>query len=69
MTCKPRLIAYIRVSDVGAREGEAFHSVRQQREAIEAIVRLTSGATIAEEIVDLNVSGGSLAEWFEETIK
>ncbi len=28
--------------------------------AIEAIVRLTAGATIAEEIVDLNVSGGSM---------
>jgi DNA invertase Pin-like site-specific DNA recombinase len=60
MTSNPRLIAYIRVSDVGDREGEAFQSVRQQREAIEAIVRLTPGASIAEEIVDLNVSGGSM---------
>jgi hypothetical protein len=34
--------------------------VRQQRDAIEAIVRLTAGASIAEEIVDLNVSGGSM---------
>ncbi len=39
---------------------EAFQSVRQQRDAIEAIVRLTAGASIAEEIVDLNVSGGSM---------
>jgi DNA invertase Pin-like site-specific DNA recombinase len=60
MASNPRLIAYIRVSDVGDREGEAFQSVRQQREAIEAIVRLTPGASIAEEIVDLNVSGGSM---------
>jgi DNA invertase Pin-like site-specific DNA recombinase len=60
MTTNPRLIAYIRVSDVGDREGEAFQSVRQQREAIEAIVRLTAGASIAEEVVDLNVSGGSM---------
>jgi site-specific DNA recombinase len=54
------LVAYIRVSKVGGREGDSFQSPDQQRKAINSIVSLTPGARIVDEIEDLNESGGSM---------
>jgi DNA invertase Pin-like site-specific DNA recombinase len=54
------LVAYIRVSKVGGREGDSFQSPAEQRRAIEAIVRLTPGARIVAEFEDLNESGGTM---------
>ena len=54
------LIAYIRVSKVGGREGDSFQSPKQQRQAIDAIVSLTPGARIVDEIEDLDESGGTM---------
>jgi site-specific DNA recombinase len=55
-----RLIAYIRVSKVGGREGHSFQSPAQQRAAIHAIVSLTAGAAIVDTIEDLDESGGTM---------
>lgn len=55
----PRLIAYIRVSKVGERAGDAFQAPGQQRDAIGHAAAL-AGGTIIEEIVDLNESGGTM---------
>jgi DNA invertase Pin-like site-specific DNA recombinase len=54
------LVAYIRVSKVGGREGDSFQSPGQQRKAIEAIVALTPGAHVVAEFEDLDESGGSM---------
>jgi len=54
------LVAYIRVSKVGGREGDSFQSPQQQRKAIEAIVALTPGARIVSELEDLDESGGTM---------
>ena len=55
-----RLVAYIRVSKVGGREGDSFQSPEQQRAAIEHIVALTSGARVVEWIEELDESGGTM---------
>lgn len=60
MTSKDaRLISYIRVSDMGERDesSESTQTIRQQREANEAIAKL-SHAVIVDEVVALNASGG-----------
>ena len=54
------LVAYIRVSKVGGREGDSFQSPTQQRKAIEAIVSLTPGAHIVAEFEDLDESGSTM---------
>jgi len=54
------LVAYIRVSKVGDREGDSFQSPREQRRAIEAIAALTPGARIIGEFEDLDESGGTM---------
>ena len=54
------LVAYIRVSRVGEREGESFQSPDEQRRAIESIAELTPGARVVEEFSDLDESGGSM---------
>lgn len=53
-----RLIAYYRVSAVGDRAGESFQSIAQQRDAVAAIVKLTPGARVVDEVEALNASGG-----------
>jgi DNA invertase Pin-like site-specific DNA recombinase len=54
-----RLISYIRVSALGDRDAdsERTQTIRQQREANEAIAKL-SGAKIVDEVVAKNASGG-----------
>jgi site-specific DNA recombinase len=55
------LVAYIRVSRVGGREGDSFQSPREQRRAIDAVVALKPGVRIiGEPIEDLDESGGSM---------
>ena len=54
-----RLVAYIRVSKVAGREGDRFQSPDQQREAIGHAAALAN-ATIIEEIVELDESGGTM---------
>ncbi len=54
------LVAYIRVSRVGDREGESFQSPDEQRRAIESIIALTPDARIVAEFSDLDESGGSM---------
>src|SRR4051794_24734051 len=54
------LIAYIRVSKVAGRDGDSFQSPDQQRDAIAHAVALMPGARIAEEIIDLDESGGTM---------
>ncbi len=55
-----RLVAYIRVSKVGGREGDSFQSPDDQRRDIDHIAGLTPGASIVAECSDLDVSGGSM---------
>ena len=54
------LIAYYRVSRIGARDknSESFRTVKQQRASIKAIVKLTEGARIVDEVEAVNASGG-----------
>lgn len=63
-----QLIAYIRVSRVGDRdvESDSFQTVEQQREAIEAIAKL-SGGEVVDVVVALNASGGK--DWPEKKLK
>lgn len=58
----PRLIGYIRVSQVGGRdtESERFQTVDQQREAINRAVLACDGELVGEPVVDLGVSGGTM---------
>jgi DNA invertase Pin-like site-specific DNA recombinase len=54
------LIAYYRVSRIGARDktSESFQTVKQQRKAAKSIVALMDGARIIDEVEALNASGG-----------
>lgn len=58
-TKKPprRAIGIIRVSEVGDREGESFHSPAVQQERIEAACE-RDGLTLLEVVPEMNVSGG-----------
>jgi len=55
-----RLINYIRVSDMGERDEDSAstQTIETQREGSAAIVKLTAGARIIDEVKALNASGG-----------
>jgi DNA invertase Pin-like site-specific DNA recombinase len=54
------LVAYVRVSKIGDREGDSFQSPDEQRRAIDSIVALTPGAHVKCDFSDLDESGGSM---------
>jgi DNA invertase Pin-like site-specific DNA recombinase len=54
------LLAYIRVSKVGDRQGDSYQTEDQQRTAIDAIVALTPGARVIGTHIDRDQSGGTM---------
>lgn len=54
-----RLVGYVRVSKVGAREGDSFVSPAEQRERIAALAT-AGGHTVVEWVEDLDQSGSTM---------